>query len=569
MPQFKITAPDGREVTVDGPAAPTQDEASQIFASLPAKGAARPPAALGQSTKQREAAMTRTEDGRRELKNTVERTPVELLADMGMEAGFPAAGQMIGALPVLSVPTGGASVPALGAIGGGIGNTLAQIRRISDNEQEGFKAGQLLASVGAGAIPGGPLGRGFGALAREGARQGATGLAAKTIETVVDEGRLPTATEATVSTVLPAGGGILAQRLGYAQRDLLNATERATLEAGKRAGYVVTPSSVSDSSINRRLESVAGKAALGQEAAERNQAVTTRLAKAALGLPDNAEITMPALRRIRQESAAPYAEIEAISERATTNLANLERTLETQAAGDIRQLEILRSDPQVRAQMQPLLVEAGADVQTLREARNEATRQWQTYRNTGSPEAMDRARAAGELAETLETRIADAAQSSGNEDLATRLRDARQRIARSYDVERALNLGNAEVSAPLVGRAMDKGRPLTGELETIGRMAESFPSVMREGAKIPTPGVSKMEAASAALLATLGAGATQSPYGLAAGVLPLLSGPTRSLVLSRPYQRILTAEPFAIPQAALATRVLSQAASREATRDEK
>lgn len=534
---------------------------------------ARRQTATSQLDKDRE--LLRSEAGRKELTDRAAKGDVRArgnigaLADIGLEAGGATAGQMIGAFPALSVPSGGLSVPIGGALMGMGGNIAAQNRRMAAGEQDGFKLGQLLSTGLVSAIPGGPaIGAGGRALAREGIKQGAGGLAGKTVETAIDEGQLPSLGEAAFSTLVPSAGGALAQRIGARNADALSNTERGTLEAGKRAGYVVTPSSVSDSSLNKRVESVAGKAAVGQEAARRNQEVTNRLAKRALGIPDNTELTMPTLRRVRAESGVPYSEVEALSQDAATRLRALEDSINTQAGGDAHQLAVLYSDPQVVAQIEPLRIQASADIQALRQARNESVRQWESYRRTASPEAMERAMAAGELAESLENGIEAAANSAGNADLVQRLRAARQRIARTYDVERALNLGTEDVSAPVIGRALDKGRPLTEELATVGRMAEAYPSVMREGTKIPTPGVSKVEAGAAALLATLGAGATQSPAGLALGALPLLSGPARSLVLSRPYQDLLTNAPLAMPNAGTATRILAQEAGNEFNSEE-
>jgi len=82
--------------------------------------------------------------------------------------------------------------------------------------------------------------------------------------------------------------------------------------------------------------------------------------------------------------------------------------------------------------------------------------------------------------------------------------------------------------------------PIQNGLLTIGKMAEAFPSVMREGARVPSSGVSGTDAAASALLGTVGYGAAGGPAGMAAAALPLLRSPARSLVLSNPYQNFAT-----------------------------
>ncbi|HEY6020109.1 MAG TPA: hypothetical protein VIY48_09465, partial [Candidatus Paceibacterota bacterium] len=96
-----------------------------------------------------------------------------------------------------------------------------------------------------------------------------------------------------------------------------------------------------------------------------------------------------------------------------------------------------------------------------------------------------------------------------------------------------------DVSAPVIGALLKKGKPLTNELQTVGKFSQAFPQYVRDGAKIPTPGVSKSEAILGTLLGSGGAIATGNPMGAALGALPLISGPVRSMLLSKPYQSVM------------------------------
>ncbi len=117
-------------------------------------------------------------------------------------------------------------------------------------------------------------------------------------------------------------------------------------------------------------------------------------------------------------------------------------------------------------------------------------------------------------------------------------------FAKSYDIERALNLGDSTVSAPIIGRQLDKTGTAgkSGALSIIGKMAEAFPSVMREGGRVPSPGVSGTDAAMSAMLG-VGGGAAAGPAGILAAGLPLLRSPARNLVLSPAYQKFATSDP--------------------------
>lgn len=295
----------------------------------------------------------------------------------------------------------------------------------------------------------------------------------------------------------------LSRAASLGTRPATNPVREATLREGQAAGYVIPPSEVRPSFLNNRLESLAGKAAVRQDAAARNQAVTNVLAAKALGLPTDTPMTPAAIGKVRDEAGLTYGDVAALSPK------------------------------------------AGWALDELKKARHEATGHFTHYNKGGDPAVLEKAKQAKGWAGLLEGELANEAQQSGRPELVKALAEARQRVAKSYDIERALNESDASVSAPIIGRNFDKkgSKAVTGELATIGKMAEAYPSVMREGAKVPTAGVSGTDAAAAAILGTMGFGAT-GPIGLTAAALPLLRGPARELLLSKGYQ-----SRFAVPQA--------------------
>lgn len=342
-----------------------------------------------------------------------------------------------------------------------------------------------------------------------------------------DESRLKNTAIAAGTGVLAKAGtdkvaNMLASRLANKTADLAaqqsrNSVKDATLQTAQEAGYVVPPSATNPSFLNKRLESIGGKAALGQDVAIRNQEVTNQLARRATGLADDAPITEGALDAVRKEAGKAYQAVAALDPRAASAL------------------------------------------ERLKEARAEAKVQWNFHNRSGDPGALKAAKAADMQSEMLERVIEKSATKANRPELVDALKDARRQIAKTYDVERALNLGTGDVSAPSLGRALDRGAPLSGELETVGRFQQAFPAFSREGEKVPAAGVSKSEAITSAILATMGYGAG-GPVGLAAGALPLLSGPARSMVLSKPYQAVMAGRSYA-PGAL--TKVLPKVAGNE------
>lgn len=280
-------------------------------------------------------------------------------------------------------------------------------------------------------------------------------------------------------------------------RQNANSVRDETASNARAAGYVLPPTELRPNALNNVLESIGGKAAIKQEASLRNQPVTNRLAAEELGLPKGTALTEGILKDFRKDAAQPYREIAAISPVA-------EKALER-----------------------------------LKQARADATAQYKFYDRSLDPEALAKAKTLSARAETLETAIEKAATKAGRPELVNELREARQKIAKSYDIERALNAGDANINAATLGRAYDKGKPLTGNLETIAKFAEGpGTKFVREGSAVPAPGVSAMNAIVGSILGGGGAAAF-GPAGLALAAAPFARGGVRDLVLSKPYQKMM------------------------------
>lgn len=394
---------------------------------------------------------------------------------------------------------------------------------------------------------------------------------------------------------------------------LVNPVKKTTLQESQAAGYIVNPSAIKPSTTTNRLESIAGKAAVKQEASLRNQTITNQLAAKSIGLPEDTILTPGALEDVRTQAGKAYEEVQQLNpstilqgmkvktmqERAMLpgpatginvrkvnadplmtgmnvqeirNEQGILQGLKTRQVSQGQQpgaLEGLKTTVTSRGQEIPGPLERlkvnvketrGVNpLEELKDARAQATSYYKHYDRSADPASLKQAKQFSARANILENQIEQQALKAGKPELMPRLRAARQLIARTYDVERALNMGDGNVSATVIGRLLSQGRPLGGELKIIGKFAQAFPSVTREGAMIPASGVSGTEAGMSAVLGTLGYGAAGGPVGLMAAGLPLLRSPARSLLLSDMYQRRLLAEPPALNQAMLKSIVAGRA----------
>lgn len=363
-------------------------------------------------------------------------------------------------------------------------------------------SGNIAAFAPAAVIPGANTVAGAGAIGATVAALQPTENAQERLFNMGVGGALGAGTQAAV--------GPLAQKLG--ERSVAKTNELKTLQSqnsvrdetiklGQQAGYAVPPSAVGQPGfIGGRLESLGGKAALGQEASLRNQPVTDALAREAASLKPEQALNLTNLRQSRFDLAAPHRELSSLSPAASS------------------------------------------DLQALQQARFDSKMAWKEYNRQGNRQAFNDAAKAGTEVKRLESSLEGHASAAGRADLVDALKQSNKAIARNHQVQGALNRGTGNVDASVIGRALDNGAPLDGPLATIGRYQQTFPNFTREASKVPAPGVGKTELLAAALLGGTGVGVSDSPLGAAAGLAPFLAGPTRAALLSKTVQRHL-AEP--------------------------
>lgn len=294
-----------------------------------------------------------------------------------------------------------------------------------------------------------------------------------------------------------------------------NEPARKTIKESVDAGYVIPPNMVEPSLKNAIIESFSGKQATSQIASVKNQQVTEKLVRESLGLADDAPLTKGALEQIRKIEGGAYKKIADLSD------------------------------------------EASQTLEALKQARNDAQGWFNAYNRSASPADLAKAKEFRDMANSLENALEFHATAAGKEELIPALQKARQQIAKTYTVQRALNDASGTVNAKVLGRLYEKGTPLTGGLEQAGRFASAFPSIAQAPQQMGSPAAHNLRSMASLLMAGGGAAAA-GPVGLGAAAVPFVTGPaSRALMFREGAQKALIGEAPKLSKAAQLAQMLA------------
>lgn len=251
----------------------------------------------------------------------------------------------------------------------------------------------------------------------------------------------------------------------------IDADTIAAIKAARSAGYVIPPTQAKPTLSKRVLEGFSGKITTAQNASAKNQGVTAKLAAEALGLPGDTKITPDVLTTVRKAAGQAY---DAIGGTGTvTPGVAYDAALDAIAAPH---LKAAAGFPNAKASPVVDLVEslrsptfdAAAAVAKIKELRSAADDAFRTG-NT------DIGRASKAAAKALEDVLDTHLQGLGSPDMLQQFRDARQLIAKTYSVEKALNPATGAIDARKLGAQIKAGKPLSGGLRDAGEFALRFP----------------------------------------------------------------------------------------------
>lgn len=343
--------------------------------------------------------------------------------------------------------------------------------------------------------------------------------------------------------------GAAGRYIGVPSGLLPNPTKLATAKESIDAGYIIPPSMINPSFKNKTLESISGKYGTAQMASTQNQAVTENLARKALGLPADAPLnfaTMQAYRAAQHQAGyEPLRQVGVIPAGAKFDQALTDIVNQYQGKGTIPALAKGKQDvTDLVNSYRSNGFDSGDAVDAIRVLREDASALYKSA--TASDKA--KAKATRSIADAFEGAIDDALTTSGQKDLLASYRTARENIAKSGSVEKAIREGSGTLDARKLAAELQKGKFLSGELKTIAQFANVFDKAAQPPHLIGSPDVHNLRAAfstgagagGAGLGAFLGGPVGAAVGGATAAAYPYVVPPiARSIMFSNRAQNNL------------------------------
>lgn len=438
----------------------------------------------------------------------------------GMTQAARGVGQLVGAVSDEDIANAQElDAPLLNTTGGSAGNILGTAAAFAPAAlipgANNYAGAAIIGGVGSAAYtPGGAKERltagGFGALG---------GLAGKGAGDLLAKG---------------SRAGISALASSGARQAAVNAPRDAVLAQARQAGMVVPPSTANPTLLNKTVEGFAGKLSTAQKASNINAPKVDALVREELGMAADAPITADSLAAIRKQAGQVYQQLKGTGT-VTADTAydsaidNIAKTIKSATASFPKLGKTnMHGQPideigQLANGLKQREFDAGGAVDAISVLRDNADAAYRAGNN-----ALGRANKEG--AEALEAMLERHLQKIGATDALPAYRAARQLIAKSYTVQKALEGGN--VSATKLAQALKAGKPLSGKLKEVAEFGQYFPKAAQSPSKVGTvAGTSPLDWAVGV------AGSLHNPL-LLAGVAarPV----ARNALLSRPYQAIST-----------------------------
>ena len=269
-------------------------------------------------------------------------------------------------------------------------------------------------------------------------------------------------------------------------------------EAAINQGATLPPTQVNPSMLNKLLEGFSGKQQTSQVASIKNQEVINAQARKALGLAPDVEITPQVLQDYRNLKGQAYEALK------SNNAYYTDKQFITDVNKRTSELQKLANTTDVSAELNVLngLKQMSFDgdglVEQMKRLRYDAERNLMS----GDPKNTALGKAQKFAANQLEDLAERNLQKFNQPDVMDNFKQARKDIAKSYTIEKSMNLATGDVSGAALGQRAAKGKIVPSELQALADAAAAYPNAFQNVARVGSvPGISPLDVGAAGLAA--------------------------------------------------------------------
>lgn len=310
-------------------------------------------------------------------------------------------------------------------------------------------------------------------------------------------------------------------------RQAQNVPRDKMLKEAQNIGLVAPPSKVGAGAIPRALETASGKFMFSDAASAKNSQVINDAARKYIGLPIDSPLTTETLKDLKDVYGVPY-----------DKASSLAPTQIQSTAGGMVKSQLTRSGAEIVD-----------DIKTTKEDANAFYRAWKSPNSDNPTEYRKQYITLSNQVKAFEAELDRLAKANNKPELLNELKDSRQKIAKVYTVENALN---PELGTVDVRKIAKKDVPLSGELALAARFSKAFPDVTKPVSVQPNPlSIYDLLAISA------GAGGEQ-PNKLLIG-LPFARAAGRATAISKPFQQNMVTPKYPLPTGVSSLQTAQQA----------
>ncbi len=264
-----------------------------------------------------------------------------------------------------------------------------------------------------------------------------------------------------------------------AKDQILNAHADEVTKRAQAAGLKLPPAYANPSLKNQLVEGVGGTSALGRDLSKLNQDKLTTLVRQDLGLSDKAPLSEPMLESVRKEAGKAH---QAIAEgdqpfHATETYLDAVRDLDKEVSVARAEMPELFKKGEAIEKLQKSLDTSYMSPVTALELIKKLRRDADTF-DAGAqptPERLQIAKAYRRGAAAVEDMMKQNLEEQGRGQLYEDYKAARELIAKTYDVQKALDTSTGHIDASKLAKLLED-KKLSGGLKLVGETAKKYPS---------------------------------------------------------------------------------------------